>query len=73
MITSRHPSSGQNQNIRIDSESFETVTEFNYLGTTLTNQNECHDEIMNRLNSGYVYIIQSIIFCLPFSYKKLKN
>jgi hypothetical protein len=45
MIMSRHPNSGQNQNIRIANESFEIVTKFKYLGTTLTNQNDIHDEI----------------------------
>jgi hypothetical protein len=38
MIMSRHPYSGQNQNIRIANESFENVATFKYLGTTLTNQ-----------------------------------
>jgi hypothetical protein len=52
MIMSRHPKSGQNQNIRIANESFENVTKFKYLGTTLTNQNDIHDEIKSRLNSG---------------------
>jgi hypothetical protein len=47
-----HPNSGQNQNIRIANESFEKVTKFKYLGTTLTNQNDIRDEIKNRLNSG---------------------
>jgi hypothetical protein len=35
---SRHPNSGQNQNIRTADESFENVTRFKYLGTTLTDQ-----------------------------------
>jgi hypothetical protein len=53
MIMSRHPNSGQNQNIRIAYyESLENVTEFKYMGTTLTNQNDIHDEIKSRLNSG---------------------
>jgi hypothetical protein len=33
MIMSRHPNSGQNQNIRIANESFEKVANFKYLGT----------------------------------------
>jgi hypothetical protein len=52
MIMSRHLNSGQNQNIRIANESFEKVTKFRYLGTTLTNQNDIHDEIKSRLNMG---------------------
>jgi hypothetical protein len=49
---SRHQNSGQNQNVRIANESFENVTKFKYLGTTLTNRNDIHDEIKIRLNSG---------------------
>jgi hypothetical protein len=45
MIMSRRQHSEQNQNIRIANESFENVTKFKYLGTTLTNQNDIHDEI----------------------------
>jgi hypothetical protein len=37
MIMSRHSNSGQNQDIRIDNESFENVAKFKYLGTTLKN------------------------------------
>jgi hypothetical protein len=51
MIMSRHPNSGQNKNIRIANESFEKVAEFKYLGATLTNENDIHDEIKSRLNS----------------------
>jgi hypothetical protein len=52
MIVSRHPNSGQNKNIRIANESFENVAKFKYMGTTLTNQKDIHDEIKSRLNSG---------------------
>jgi hypothetical protein len=45
MVMSRHPNSGQNQNIRTANESFENVAKFKYLGTPLTNQNDIHDEI----------------------------
>jgi hypothetical protein len=45
MIMSRHPNSGQNQNIRTAKESFENVAKFKYLGTKLTNQNDIRDEI----------------------------
>jgi hypothetical protein len=63
MIISRHPNSGQNQNIRTANESFEKVTKFKYLGTTLTNQNDIHDEIKSRLNSGnaYYHSVQNLL------------
>jgi sorting nexin-29 len=63
MIMSRHPNSGQNQNIRIANESFEKVAIFKYLGTTLTNQNDIHDEIKSRLNSGNAcyYSVQNLL------------
>jgi hypothetical protein len=48
MIMYRHPNSGQKQNIRIANESFENVATFKYLGTTLTNQNDIHDEVKSR-------------------------
>jgi hypothetical protein len=54
--------SGQNQNIRVANESFERVAEFIYLGMTLTNQNDIHDEIKSRLNSGNAcyYSVQNL-------------
>jgi hypothetical protein len=52
MIMSCHLNSGQNQNIRIADESFENVEEFRYLGMTLTNENNIHNEIKSRFNSG---------------------
>jgi hypothetical protein len=63
MIMSRHPNSGQNQNIRTANESFENVTKFKYLGVTLTNQNNIHDEIKSRLNLGKTcyYSVQNLL------------
>jgi hypothetical protein len=52
MIMSRHPNSGQNQNIRIANELSENLAKFKYLGTTLTDKNDISDEIKSRLNSG---------------------
>jgi hypothetical protein len=58
-----HPNSGQNQNIRIAYELFESVAKFKYLGTTLSNQNNIHDEIKSRLNSGNAcyYLVQNLL------------
>jgi hypothetical protein len=63
MIMSRYPNSGQNQNIRIANESFESVAKFKYLGMTLTNQNDIRQEIKNILNSGNAcyYSVQNLL------------
>jgi hypothetical protein len=70
MIMSRHPNSGKNQNIRVPDESFENVAKFKYLGMTLTNQNDIHDEIRSRLNSGNACYYSVQIFCLPVTFQK---
>jgi hypothetical protein len=69
MIMSHHLNSGQNQNISIANESSKNMSKFKYCEMTLTNQNDIHDEIKNRLNSGMFAFIQSKI-CLPLSYQK---
>jgi hypothetical protein len=42
MVMSRDQNAGQDGNIQICNESFETVEQFKYLGTTTTNQNSIH-------------------------------
>jgi hypothetical protein len=63
MIMSRHPKSGQNQNIRIANESFENVATLKFLGTTLTDKNDIHDEIKRTLNLGNAcyYSVQNLL------------
>jgi hypothetical protein len=39
MLLSRHQNVGQNWDIKIVNRSFENVSQFKYLGTTVTNQN----------------------------------
>jgi hypothetical protein len=70
MIMSRHPNSGQNQNIKIANELFEKVAKFKYLGTTLTNQNGIYNEIKSTLNSEIAcyYSVQNLLYSV--SYKK---
>jgi hypothetical protein len=52
MLLSRHQNVGQNRDIKIASRSFENVSQFKYLGTTVTNKNLIQVEIKRRLNSG---------------------
>jgi hypothetical protein len=52
MLLSRHQNVGQNRDIKIANRSFESVSQFRYLGTTVTNQNLIQEEIKRRLNSG---------------------
>jgi hypothetical protein len=51
MLLSRHQNVGQNRNIKIANRSFENVSQFKYLWTTVTNQNLVQDEIKSRMNS----------------------
>jgi len=43
---------GRNHSMKTDNSPFESVDEFKYLGTTLTNQNSIQEEIKSRLKSG---------------------
>jgi hypothetical protein len=50
MLPSRHQNTGQNHDIKIDNRSFESVEQFRYLGSTITNQNLIQEEITRRWN-----------------------
>jgi hypothetical protein len=52
MFVSRDQNAGQNREIKIGNRSFENVSQFKYLGMTVTNQNLIQEEIKWRLNSG---------------------
>jgi hypothetical protein len=52
MLVSRDQNAGQNKEIKIGNRSFENVSQFKYLGTTVTNQNLIQEEIKRRMNSG---------------------
>jgi hypothetical protein len=42
----------QNRDMKLGNRSFENLSQFKYLGTTVTNQNLIQEEIKRRLNSG---------------------
>jgi hypothetical protein len=52
MLLSRHQSVGQIRDKKIANRSFENVSQFIYLGATVTNQNLIQEEFKRRLNSG---------------------
>jgi hypothetical protein len=54
---------GQNRDIKLANRSFENVSHFKYLGTTVTNQNLIQEEVKRRLNSGNAcyHSIQNIL------------
>jgi len=52
MVMSRDQNAGRIQSVRIDNNTFETVEEFKYLVTILTNKNSIAEEIKSRLRSG---------------------
>jgi hypothetical protein len=52
LLVSRNQNAGQNRDVKIANRSFENVSQFRYLTTTVTNQNLILEEIKKRLNSG---------------------
>jgi sorting nexin-29 len=52
MLVSRDQNAGKNRDIKIRNRSFENVSQFKFLGTTVTNQNLIQKEIKRKLNSG---------------------
>jgi hypothetical protein len=63
MLMSCYQKVGQKHVIKIEDRSFEDVAKYRYLGTTLTDQNCMHEEIMSRLNSWNA-CFQFRFFCL---------
>jgi len=72
MVMSQDQNVGQSQNIKTDNSSFERVEEFEYLGTTLTNQILFRKKLLVRADrsQGMHAIMWCRIFCLPVCYPK---
>jgi len=60
---SRDQNAGRIQSGRFDNSTFERVEEFQYLGTTLTDQNSIEEEIKRRLRSGNAcyHLVQNLL------------
>ena len=63
MVMSWDWNAGRGQSVKIDNSSIERVEEFEYLGTTLTDQNSIQEEIKSRLNLGNTcyYLVQNFL------------
>ena len=48
-VMSRHQNAGRKHNVKTDNKCCETVEQFRYLGTTLTDQNSRQEEIKSKL------------------------
>jgi hypothetical protein len=72
-MLSRQQNVGQNRDIKIANRSFENVSQFKYLGTTVTNQNFIQEEIKRRFNSGNAcyHSVQNLLYSRLLS-KNLK-
>jgi hypothetical protein len=44
VVMSRDKNAGQNHNVKINNKSFERMEQFEYLGTTLTDQNSIQEK-----------------------------
>jgi hypothetical protein len=76
MVVSNHQNIGQNHNLLISNKSLENVSNYKYLGTTVTTHNCIHKEIKSRLNSGNACCrsFQSLLSsCLVPKNIKIKN
>ena len=55
MVISRDQNAGRNHIIKIDNNSFESVEDFRYLVTTVTEQNFIQENIKSRMKRGNAY------------------
>jgi len=73
MVMSRDQNAGRPHSTKTDNSSLESVDEFKYLGTTLTNQNSIQEEIKSSLKSGNAcyHSVQNLLYSSLLS-KNLK-
>jgi hypothetical protein len=69
MVMSRDKDAGRSHSMKIDNDICESVKEFKYLGTILTNQNSSKNNIRCKLKSGNAchYSVQDILSFILFS------
>ena len=63
MTVFRNQNAGRIYSTKMDNSPIESVEEFKYLGTTLTNQNSIQEEIKSRLKLGNAcyYSVQNLL------------
>ena len=70
MIRSRDQNAGRSYSIKIDNSSIESVEEFKYLGTRLTNKYSVQEEIKSKFKSGNAC---AEFFIFQFGIQKVKD
>jgi hypothetical protein len=79
MLLSRHLNAGQDHDIKIANIVYENVSQFKYLGMTVTNKNLIQEEITRRLNSGNAcyysvqYLLSSCLLSLNIKIRLYKT
>jgi hypothetical protein len=65
MLLSGHQNAGQNHHIKTVNRSFENVSQFKYVETTVINQYFIEEKIKRRLNSGNAcyHSVQNLLSC----------
>jgi hypothetical protein len=63
MFLFRHQNVGHNHDLKVANRSFENVSQFKYLGTTVTNQNFIQEELKRRLcsDNACYHSVQSLL------------
>jgi hypothetical protein len=71
MLVSCLQTAGQNLDTQISNRTFEHVSQFKYLGTTVTSYNLIQKEIKRRLNSGNACYYSVRTFCVLVCCRKM--